>query len=110
MRKLKTKDAPALCRCLKKLGLKNTFKTIAKESKSTQDVWDRGFELIWGLFDTATEQDGERNIYEFLAGPFEMTLEEVEDLDFDVLLANLKQLAEENDLASFFKYAAKSMK
>lgn len=110
MRKLKTKDVPALCRCLKKLGLKDKFQEIAKAMNGSADRWDKGFELVWTLFDTATEQDGEAAIYEFLAGPFELTPEEVADLDFDVLGANMKQLATENNLLDFFKYAAKSMK
>ncbi len=32
MRKLKTSDIPAFCRCLKKLGMKDKLQTIAKEA------------------------------------------------------------------------------
>ena len=110
MRKLKTSDIPVLCRCLKKLGVKDKFKAIAKDSDSVKDVWDKGFEIVWSLFDVATEQAGEAVIYDFLAGPFEMTPEEVEDLDLDVLFSNLQKLAAENNLADFFKNAAKLMK
>lgn len=110
MRKLKTSDVPVLCRCLKKLGVKDQFKSIAKEANTLQEAWDRGFDLIWNLFDVATEPEGEGAIYEFLAGPFEMTPAEVCDLDLDQLLDNLQQLASENNLANFFKFAAKSMK
>lgn len=110
MRKLKTGDIPALCRCMKKLGLKDQFKAIAKEVDNLKDAWDRGFDLIWNLFDVATETEGEGVIYEFLSGPFEMTPDEVRDLDLDQLLTNLQQLAAENNLAVFFKSAAKSMR
>ena len=110
MRKLKTRDIPALCRCLKKLGMKEQFKTIALEANSVKEAWDRGFELIWGLFDVATEEAGEAVLYEFLAGPFEMTPEEVRDLDLDTLLSNLEHLAAENNLTAFFRNAAKLMK
>lgn len=110
MRKLKTSDIPAFCRCLKKLGVKDKIQTIAKDASNVQDVWDRGFDLIWGIFDLATEAEGENALYEFLAGPFEMQPREVEDLDFEVLFGNLKQLAEENNLNLFFKSAAKLMK
>lgn len=110
MRKLKTSDVPVLCRCLKKLGLKEKFQTIALESNTIGDVWDRGFELIWSLFDVATEPEGEGAIYEFLAGPFEVTPEELADLDLDKLMEGLQQLARENNLANFFKFAAKSMR
>lgn len=110
MRKLKTTDIPVLCRCLKKLGMKEQFKTIAKAADNLKEAWDKGFDLLWGLFDAATEGTGETVIYEFLAGPFEMTPDAVKDLDLDVLVDSLQQLAAENNLARFFKFAAKSMK
>lgn len=110
MRKLKTSDIPAFCRCLKKLGFKDKIQAVAKEADSAKDVWDKGYDLIWGIFDLATEAEGENALYEFLAGPFEMQPREVADLDFEILFANLKQLAEENNLIGFFKSAAKLMK
>lgn len=110
MRKLKTSDIPTFCRCLKKLGVKDEIKKIANESDNMKDVWDKGFDFIWNIFDSATEQEGEDIIYAFLAGPFEMRPQDVADLDLDVLFANLQQLAEENNLIGFFKLAAKSMK
>lgn len=110
MRKLKTSDIPSFCRCLKKLGFKDKIQAVAKEAENAKDVWDRGFDLIWGIFDLATEAEGENALYEFLAGPFEMKPKEVADLDFEILFDNLKQLAEENNLIGFFKSAAKLMK
>ena len=110
MRKLKTTDIPAFCRCLKKIGVKDQIQAISKEADSAKDMWDKGFDLIWGIFDLATEADGENALYEFLSGPFEMQPREVADLDFEILFANLKQLAEENNLTVFFKSAAKLMK
>lgn len=110
MRKLKTSDIPVFCRCVKKLGLKDEIQKIARDSDSAKDVWAKGFDLIWNLFDIATEQAGEMCIYEFLAGPFEMTAEEVRDLDMDVLIENIQHLIRENNLVAFFKFAAVSLK
>lgn len=59
MRKLKTCDIPVLCRCVKKLGLKEQIRKIAEEANTAQDVWSRGFDFVWSLFDIATEQPGE---------------------------------------------------
>lgn len=109
MRKLKTTDIPSLCRTVKKLGLREKFMTLAREANNGKDVWDRGFDLIWGLFDVATEVNGEMAIYEFLAGPFEMTPEEVQNLDLDVLFSNVQQMVAENNLAFFFNSAARLM-
>ena len=110
MRKLMTSDIPALCRTLKKLGLKDKLRAIAQETDNVKEAWDKGFDLIWNIFDLATEAEGENALYEFLASPFEMKPKAVADLDFDVLFDNLKQLAEENNLTVFFKSAAKLMK
>lgn len=110
MRKLKTRDVPAFCRCLKRMGAKDKFKEIAMESNTLKDVETRGFDLIWDLFDLATEQEGEVYIYEFLAGPFEMSTDEVSDLDIDVLINNIKHMITENNLVAFFKFAAASLK
>lgn len=121
MRKLKTSDIPVFCRCIKKLGVKDRIWAIykeaglAKESDSAEgtaakDIIDKGFEILWEVFDIATEQHGEAIIYEFFAGPFEMTPEEFSNLDFDALIDGLKQLAAENNLQGFFGSAAKLMK
>lgn len=110
MRKLKTSDIPVLCRCVKRLGLKDKIREIAEKSNTIQDVWGFGFDFVWDIFDIATEKQGEACLYEFLAGPFEMTAEEVRDLDMDVLIENIKQLIRENNLSAFFKFAAASMK
>lgn len=103
MRKLKTSDIPAFCRCLKQIGVKEKIREIAQKSDTASDAWGKGFDLIWDIFDRATESDGERFLYQFLAGPFEMTADEVANLDVTVLFDNLKDLAEENNLPGFFK-------
>ena len=110
MRKLKTSDIPAFCRCLKKIGLKDKIQEIAKNTDNVKEAWDKGFDLLWNVFDLATEAEGEKDLYEFLAGPFEMTAEQVADLGMDVFLDSIKQFAEENDLKGFFKFAGRSMK
>ena len=110
MRKLETRDVFDACRLVKKLGLKEKFKAVAEEASNAQDVFDKGYDLIWDLFDTATEQKSEAEIYAFLAGPLEMTPEEVSRLHLDSLMDCLQQMAAENDLARFFKSAARLMR
>ena len=50
--------------------------------------------------------NGEKELYKFLAGPFEMTAKEIEDLEISVFFDLIKQLASENNLTGFFKSAA----
>lgn len=110
MRKLKTADIPVLCRCVKRLGMKDKIREIAQAADTVQDIWSFGFDFVWDLFDIATEKEGEKALYEFLAGPFEMTPKQVSELDLDVLMGNVRQLVQENNLVGFFKFAAASMK
>lgn len=110
MRKLETSDVFAFCRCIKKIGVKEHVRKIAQEADTVKDVWNKGFELMWELFDTATEKNGEAILYEFFSGPFEMTVDEVAHLHIDELINKLQQLAEENNLTVFFRSAAKSMR
>lgn len=110
MRKLETSDVFSACRLVKKLGLKEKFKAIAEEANEAKDIFDKGYDLIWELFDTATEQQSEAEIYAFLAGPLEMTPDEVAHCHLDKLIESLQQLAVENNLTSFFKSAARLMR
>lgn len=110
MRKLETSDVFAACRLMKQLGLKEKFRAIAEESDTAKDVFAKGYDLLWDLFDTATEQQSEAEIYAFLAGPLEMTPEEVRHLHLDKLLESLQQMAVENNLVGFFKSAARLMR
>ena len=41
-----------------------------------------------------------------LAGPFEMTAEEVQNLELNDLLGYMRRMIEENDLRSFFSYVS----
>ena len=110
MRKLKTADIPVLSRCLKRLGLKEQFRELALKANSVTDMWADGFDFVWNLFDAATERPGETALYEFLSGPFEMTPEQVADLNLDVLIENLQKLVKENNIGTFFSIAARLMK
>jgi len=83
MRKLKTSDIPAFCRTLKAIGIKEEVKAIAMEASNAAEAWDRGFDLIWGVFDLATEKTGEIELYRFLAPLFESTPEALADLPLD---------------------------
>lgn len=107
MRKLKTTDVFAGARLIKQLGLKEEAKAIAAKADEIQDIWSMGFDFVWGIFDRATDTNGEALLCEFLAGPFEKTPEEMADLELTELMSGVKRLAEENDLMPFFKNVAK---
>lgn len=109
MRKLNTSDIFALARCLKRLGLKDQVKGLAKTSNSIHDVWDKGFDFVWDIFDAATENAGEREVYKLFAGPLEMTADEVEAMGPVAFSEAVRTIAKENDLQFFFDAASKLM-
>ena len=107
MRKLMTSDVFAFCRVLKRSGAKEEIEKIAKESDTAKDAWSRGFDTIWAIVEGAVEERGEKEIYRFLAGPLEMSAEEIEQMPPADFFKALKTLAEENDLRGFFDAVAK---
>lgn len=110
MRKIKTNELFVFSRYLKSIGIRDDVKSIAMTSNSMEDAASHGFDLLWSILDKATEKDGERGLYEFLAGPFEMSVKQISELDISEFIAMLKELASENDLTSFFKSAGALMK
>lgn len=107
MRKLTAPDLFAGVRLIKKMGVKEDARELAKKSDDLAQLWDNGFDFVWGLFDKLTDQDGEGALYDLLAGPYEMTPEQVRALPIAEHIENLQTLARENDLLDFFKRAAR---
>lgn len=97
-------------RALKAMDIKEDVKKIAESSDSMKDAFSTGFDLLWDIFDKATENKGEKALYVFLAELFETTPEELADMPIPDFIAGLKHLAEENDLVGFFKSAKLLMK
>lgn len=110
MRKLQTKDIFAFCRCIKVIGVKDEINKLCKNSDAITDVWNQGFELVYNIFEAASEKKSESYIYEFLSGPFEMPAKEIQDIELNEFFKLVKQFAEENDLVNFFKNASALMK
>lgn len=108
MKKLVTSDLFKLTRILKEIGIKEELKKrVGTDEKDLEKV---GADLVFEMLDLATEQKAESMIYDFFSSPFEMTSEEIANLPIAEMIDKLKQLAEENDLSSFFSSVAKLMK
>ena len=104
MRKLNTSDVFSTMRLVQKAGIKEGIKPyIVMASAGELSIEDIGIEGILGLIEILSESKSERAIYEILAGPFEMTADEVATLELDKLIESLDALAKENNLKVFFK-------
>ncbi len=105
MRKLKTSDLFAMARCLKAIGLKDEIKKIAMEANKVEDIAAKGFDYFYILFEKAVDKKSEKPIYEFLSNPFEMTAQEVENLELTELFKGISEVADIATWKAFFKTA-----
>lgn len=103
MRKLNTADVFAMARIVRASGIREELRAliqrVAGSDENTASVGIEGFLVI---MEAMAERKAERAIYEALAGPFELTADEVAELDLDMLADHLTLLAEENNLKRFF--------
>ncbi len=103
MRKLKTPDLFNAFRIIKRANIKaetdSLLKMAAEKKLKPEEIGVTGFITI---FELLAEKNAEHAIYEFLAGPFEMEVNDIKDLEISELFEMLGQLGKENDLKSFF--------
>lgn len=121
MRKLIASDVFAALRIVsaieKKQGIETTIKDLIKnaENETKADGDDKtakernddfivrvGVSGVFKIIEIATEARVEGRVYEFLAGPFEMTPADVQNMPLPDFVENVTRLTKENDLSSFF--------
>lgn len=121
MRKLIASDVFAALRVVsaieKKQGIETTIKDLVKKAENeTKDDGDDktakernddfivrvGVSGVFKIIEIATEARVEGRVYEFLAGPFEMTPADVQNMPLPDFVENVTRLTKENDLSSFF--------
>lgn len=121
MRKLIASDLFAALRVVsaieKKQGIETTIKELVKnaENETKADGDDKtakernddfivrvGVSGVFKIIEIATEARVEGRVYEFLAGPFEMTPADVQNMPLPDFVENVTRLTKENDLSSFF--------
>lgn len=121
MRKLIASDVFAALRVVsaieKKQGIETTIKDLVKnaENETKADGDDKtakernddfivrvGVSGVFKIIEIATEARVEGRVYEFLAGPFEMTPADVKKMPLPDFVENVTNITKENDLSSFF--------
>ena len=112
MRNLETRDIFAASRLLRKIGVREEIKAVAKEaeeSKGKKVRFDMGFDLMLGILEKATTESAEVEIYKFIASLFECEWEEVRSMNPITLFKKLEEVANFEEWKSFFGYVAKLM-
>lgn len=111
MRDLATMDLFAFCRVVDTIDAKAILKGgYFRGQQPGADAEEIGFEVIYDLMSKAATKDSEKLIYEFLAGPFERTPDEIRLMPLPELFDNITKLAKDARLPDFFRFAANRMK
>lgn len=129
VRKLNTADLFEFMRMVKRTGVKDEIKKLAKnmqkkEKKTPLKVLKEGddnsqelivqeapsqtevgIEMAFSVMEIFANQKAEKEIYAFIARPFQCTPEEVAENDLMDTIEKLKDVADAQKWASFFKSA-----
>ena len=104
MRKLQTQDIFKALRVVNGANLKEGLKEIVKKSGDGKiDVKDVGMDIIFEIFEKAADTKIEEMLYDFLAGPLEMSAKEVKEMEITALICNLKECTDSEGWKNFFK-------
>lgn len=111
MRKLKTSDVFSALRVIEKVGLKDELAKMSETAKDGTVKFNAkkvGIEFVVNLLSNCGDKESESAIYEFLAGPMEMTADELKEKDLAEFMESLKECFELNKevLKPFFKSLA----
>lgn len=112
MRHLQTSDIFAACRMVNTIGIKEDIKKICMEANSLDEVARNGagFDLLYTVFEKATEAKGENTLYNFIARLFECEPDEVGKMDPIEFLDKLLEVADVEKWKAFFSRVAALMK
>lgn len=108
MRKLNTADVFAFCRVVKATDAREKLRGIVtavakkKDAGEPVDVTQVGVDGVLAVVEAAVEPKAEALVYKFLSGPLECEPEDVAAMELDALLPALRELAEANNLTTFF--------
>ena len=107
MRNLNFGDMFQLARIIKKLKIKDELKDITSNITEKSNKMEIGMDLMYAIFDKATEKQTEQEIYKFLSRPFEVKPEEVEKMDLFEVVENFSKVANLEEWKVFLKQAVK---
>ena len=112
MREITTQDVFAFVRMTKRAGITAELKKLILSKDSIKDLTAEsfGYDLIFTILESASEPEAEKEVYNFLSGPFEMEPDEIKKLKPMTLFEMIKQMATVEEWKAFFTSVAKLMK
>lgn len=109
-KKLTLPDSFALARIIKKAELKPLFEEVSTHVVDGHIDNDKAISFLSDVIIQISDEQIEKDFYQFLAGVFNLKVEEVIELGFDELVDNFKEVAKENNLVNFISGVRKLMK
>lgn len=102
MRNLKSTDLFAALRVVKEIGIKdevNRFAHLAQGSDVSEEMQrEIGLELILGLLANCGTEAAEKAMYDFLAGPLEISVPELKDMNLDEFAEKIRDFVASVDI------------
>ncbi len=102
MRKANVSDVFKFARYIDSLDIK---KDIFDAQKGKNDVEQIGFDVFVSIFSKAISTESEKGLYQAVSGPFELSVDEIEKLDFDEFRKNFMECYNINTIVNFIKRA-----
>lgn len=116
MRKLQSSDIFALCRVVNSLGIKDELKNIVNSINDRNTITKEidytaiGIDMICNIFEKAIQKKSENALFEFFANIFEMSTDEVKQLDPIDFINKIFEVADVERWKSFFLRLGSLMK
>lgn len=112
MRKFNTSDVFKLARILKTSNIKEQIGTIIENSKQVDKKDDKavenlGIDIAFKLIECCSGEATEQELYRLLGGVLEIKPKQVELMEVNDLIENVKLIIKENDITSFFNTAGR---
>lgn len=107
MRKLLTNDLFKFTRLIKAMGLKDELKKFATDVDKNQDVSAIGVDFLMIVLERVSDVETEKLVYEFLSGPFEMSADEVANMELFDMVEALTKVADVEKWRNFLKIATR---
>lgn len=105
MRNLQTRDIFPFAKMIKKMGIKEEFKTLMTSVKENHASGTIAIELIMLIIENIGNAENE--FYEFISPIAEKEKAEIETLSFEDLINMFKELAKDGAFINFFTSSAK---
>lgn len=106
MRKLQTHDIFAFGRVIKEIGIKEEVKCICMKANTIGDLYESGFELIFGIFEKCTSEEAENALIKFFADILEEDPQAVKECDPVEFMDKIFEVAEPEKWKAFFTRVA----